>query len=194
MKKFLPLLGVLLASACGSAPKEEAPAPPEFALNDCALITAIGREQYKLAADGPLMRIRLNGEGLAWKPGCDWKAVGFNVIEDTGPESRAAMRGFGEVSFDRPRYDVEGAQIRTSITPAGGAAAKALCRLQRNENAWTVASCGPDPKETQPRAAAPSPADATPENTRTPVPINPDQITRDPTIPRPEPGLPPVNN
>jgi hypothetical protein len=194
MKNLLPLIGAVLAVACGSTPEEEAPAPPEFTLNDCALISAIGRDHYKLAAEGPLMRLRLNGEGLPWKPGCDWKALGFNVIEDTGPESRAAMRGFGEVSFDRPRYDVEGALVRTSITPPNATITKVLCRLQRNEQVWMVASCGPDPRDTQPRAAPPSPADATPESTRTPVPINPDGLPRDATIPRPEPGLPPVNN
>jgi hypothetical protein len=194
MKNYLPLLWALLAAACGSTPEREAPAPPEFMLNDCALISVIGRDHYKLSAEGPLMRLRLNGEGLAWKSGCDWRALGFNVIEDTGPESRAAMRGFGEVSFDRPRYDMDGALIRTSITPAGAGTTKALCRLNRNEQAWSVETCGPDPRETQPRAAPPSPADATPESSRAPIPINPDTLPRDPTIPRPEPGLPPIGN
>src|SRR5262245_17068315 len=116
MKRFGVLLLPLIAAGCFGGPKkEEPPTPPAFVMDDCALISAVGHDHYKLAAGMPLMRIRLHGEGLAWKPSCNWKAMGFNVVEDTGPESRDATRDLSEIAFWRPRYDVNGVLLRATM-------------------------------------------------------------------------------
>jgi len=188
------LAGMLLAlAACESAPEEVPPTPAAFVTDDCALIGAIGREQYKLSADDAQMSVTLKGEDAPWRPGCDWRQYGFNLVEVGGPEGERATAGMDRLSFTRPRYDTEGALVRTSVTQ-GGQTTSALCRLTRGEGGnWSVASCGPDPRLTQPRAAAPSPADQTPD-ARLPVPLNSDVRPRDAVIPDADPGAPPGGN
>jgi hypothetical protein len=190
MKRLFLAAGLLALAGCESAPEDVPPAEAAFVTDDCALIGAVGREQYKLSADDPKMSIRLNGEDAPWRPGCDWAQYGFNVIEVSGPEGETATTGMSRITFNRPRYDATGAQVRTSIT-SGAETTAALCRVTRGEGGnWSLASCGPDPKLTQPRPAAPSPADQTPD-ARAPVPINPDVAPRDAIIPPADPGAPP---
>jgi hypothetical protein len=188
------LAGTLLAlAACESAPEEVPPTPAAFVTDDCALIAAIGREQYKLSADDPQMSVTLKGEDAPWRPGCDWRQYGFNLVEVGGPEGERATAGMDRLSFTRPRYDAEGALVRTSVT-TGDQTTSALCRVTRGEGGnWSLSSCGPDPRLTQPRAAAPSPADQTPD-ARLPVPLNSDVRPRDAVIPDPDPGAPPGEN
>jgi hypothetical protein len=185
-----PVLLATTAAGCGST-KEPPPREAQFVTNDCDLIAVIGKEQYKFTRDDPPRRLRLNGEDAPWKPNCDWQALGFNLVEVSGPEGVAATANMAEVSFNRPRYDAEGALVRTSMAASGAAADRALCRLSRGlSGAWAISSCGVDPKDVLPRAAAPSPADATPDSARLPAP-NRDQIPRDATIPDPDPGSTP---
>ncbi len=185
-----PALCAALVAGCGST-KEIPPREALFVTDDCQLIAAIAKERYNFTRDDPPRRLRLNGEDAQWRPGCDWQAMGFNLVEVSGPEGVAATAGMAEVSFNRPRYDVEGALVRTSMAANDAAAAeRVLCRLNRGQSGWDIASCGPDPKDVLPRAAAPSPADATPDSARLPVP-NRDQIPRDATIPDPDPGSTP---
>ena len=184
-----PALCAALVAGCGST-KETPPREALFVTDDCQLIAAVGKERYKFTRDDPPRRLRLNGEDAPWKPGCDWQSLGFNLVEVSGPEGVAANPNLAEVSFNRPRYDVDGALVRTSMTPNGGVSERVLCRLNRGQSGWAVASCGPDPKDVLPRAAAPSPADQTPD-ARVPVPGNRDAIPRDATIPDPDPGSTP---
>jgi len=193
MNRLFLAAGLLVLAGCESAPEAVAPKEAAFVTDDCALISSIGREQYKLSADDPQMTITLNGEDAPWRPGCDWKAAGFNVVEIAGPEGEAATAGMNRITFHRPRYDAEGALVRTSVK-TGDATTNALCRVTLADGGnWTLASCGPDPKLTQPRAAAPSPADQTPDS-RLPIPLNPDVSPRDALIPDPDPGASPGGN
>jgi hypothetical protein len=185
-----PLLSAAVVAGCGST-KEIPPREALFVTDDCQLIAAIGKQRYNFTRDDPPRRLRLNGEDAPWKPSCDWQAMGFNLVEVSGPEGVAATAGMAEVSFNRPRYDVEGAQVRTSLAASGAAADRALCRLSRGQAGWAITSCGPDPKDVLPRAAAPSPADATPDSARAPAPNRDQQIPRDATIPDPNPGSTP---
>ncbi len=190
MKRLLLSMGVLALCACESAPEEVPGKTPLFITDDCALIAAIGREQYKLSRDDPQMSIRLVGEDAPWTPACDWSAAGFNVIEVLGPEGEAATANLSKLTFSRPRYDALGALVRTSLTQSGSTT-NALCRVALDGAAWTVESCGPDPKLTRPRPAAPSPADQTPEG-RAPVSLDaPPDALRDTVIPDADPGRPP---
>ena len=194
MKRLVLAASLLALAACESGPEEKIP-PREalFVTDDCALLNALGRDQYKLSSDDAPMTVRLNGEDGPWTPGCDWKGMGFNLTQVSGPEGEAATAGQNRLSFNRPRYDTLGAFVRTSVT-AGATSTQALCRLVREGSGWSVDSCGPDPKLTQPRAAAPSPADQTPDG-RPPVPINPDAIPRGSIIPSaPDPGQRPGDN
>ena len=190
MKRLLLSVGALALCACESAPEEVPARTPLFVTDDCALIVAIGRDQYKLSRDDDRMSIRLNGEDAPWTPACDWSAAGFNVIEVRGPEGEAATTNLAKLTFNRPRYDALGALVRTSITQ-GGLTTSALCRVGQNGSGWALESCGPDPKLTQPRPAAPSPTDQTPEG-RAPVPLDaPPDALRDGVIPDADPGRPP---
>jgi hypothetical protein len=190
MKRLVLSVGVLALCACESAPEEIPAKTPLFVTDDCALITAIGRDQYKLSRDDAQMSIRLNGEDAPWTPACDWQAAGFNVVEVRGPEGEAATANLPKLTFNRPRYDSLGALVRTSLTQ-GGETTSALCRVAEEGSTWTLESCGPDPKLTRPRPAAPSPADQTPEG-RAPVPLDaPPDALRDSVIPDADPGQPP---
>ena len=190
MKRLFLAAGLLALAGCESAPEAVPPKEAAFVTDDCALISAVGREQYKLSADDPQMTITLNGEDAPWRPGCDWKAAGFNVVEIAGPEGETATAGMNRLTFHRPRYDAEGALVRTAVK-TGDQTTNALCRVTRAEGGnWTLGSCGPDPKLTQPRAAAPSPSDQTPDS-RLPVPLNSDVTPRDAVIPDADPGATP---
>jgi len=168
MKRMFLLAGVLaMAAACESAPEEVAAKEPFFVTDDCALISAIGRERYDLSRDDPPASVRLNGEDAPWAPGCDWQASGFNLVQVSGPEGEAATPNMSRITFNRPRYDENGALVRTSITPNGGDTTAVLCRVKRGASGWSIDECGPDPKLTQPRAVAPTPADQTPDTTLT---------------------------
>lgn len=180
MKPLLPFLCVLAVAACSTGERRVPPTEALFVTDDCALISAIGRERYDLSRDDPPMRLRLNGEDSPWRPGCDWQAMGFNVVPISGPEGEAATAGMGEISFNRPRYDVEGALVRTSMASGGATAERMLCRVQRGEAGWALDSCGPDPKDVLPAPAAPSPADATPD-ARIQPPANAEPTARDAT-------------
>jgi hypothetical protein len=190
MKRLVLLVGAALAAtACFSPEKEIPPKKAAFVTDDCALIAAVARDHYKLARDAPQMRLRLHGEDLPWRPGCDWPGLGFNLVEVSGPEGLAATAGMSEVAVYRPQYDNGGAMMRTALNRTAETSVGELCRLTRTDAAWSVDSCIPDPKITMPRPPPPSPADATPD-TKTPVPQNRPLTPRDLTIPQPDPGAP----
>ena len=191
MKRAVLLSGVaVVAAGCFGGPKEIPPVEARFVTNDCDLIGAIVRDHYKLTNSDPQMRAMMVGEDLPWRPGCNFPAMGLNLIEVSGPEGVAATQGMAEVAFHRPKYDSDGATMRSAITRAPESTARVLCRLARNDATWSVESCGPDPKETQPRPPPPSPADATPDSARTPAPADRPPTARDATIPQPDPGAP----
>ena len=186
MKPLFPFLCVLAIAACSTGEKKVPPTQALFETDDCALISAIGIERYDLGRDDPPVRLRLNGEDAPWQPGCDWQAMGFNLVPVSGPEGEAATAGMGEITFNRPRYDVDGALVRTSRTASGGAE-RVVCRVSRNDAGWSLDSCGPDPKDVLPPPVAPSPADATPD-ARIQPPVNGAAPARDATLPDTGPG------
>lgn len=188
MRRLALSVCALALAGCESSSEVIPAKTPLFLTDDCALLVAIGRGEYKLARDNPPIAVRLNGEDAPWEPGCDWSSAGFNLIEVRGPEGEAATRNLDRISFNRPRYDMLGALIRTSST-RNGATSGAVCRVVRSEGVWTLDSCGPDPKLTQPRPAAPSPADQTPEGRAAPPPGPPADLLRG-RIPEPDPGQP----
>lgn len=190
MKRLLLLAGFIAMAGCESGPEEVPAKEPLFVTDDCALISAIGRDRYNLSRDDPPMSVKLNGEDAPWAPSCDWQANGFNLVQISGPEGEAATNGMNRLTFNRPRYDEDGALIRTSITSNNETTA-VLCRVVHGKSgAWSVDSCGPDPKLTQPREAAPSPADQTPD-AKIPNATGERPVTaRDLTIPQPDPGAP----
>ena len=69
MNRLFLAAGLLVLAGCESAPEAVPPKEAAFVTDDCALITAIGREQFKLSADDPQMTITLNGEDAPWRPG-----------------------------------------------------------------------------------------------------------------------------
>ncbi len=183
-------LGLVLAlGACQSDKEVVAPVEVATVRDDCALIAAVAKQHYKLNASGSALRVHLNGEDAAWAPGCDWKALGFNFVDQPGNAAPEGAANLAVVTFSRPRFDERGVDVRTSMQPVGGEPNYELCRLQGGGGAWSLDACGPDPWRTEPRAAAPSPADTTPA--KVPAPLTNDRlppvnVTNDP----PDPGRP----
>lgn len=189
MKRMFLLVGVLAAAAaCESGPEEVAAKEPLFVTDDCALISAIGRERYDLSRDDPPASVRLNGEDAPWTPGCDWQASGFNLVQVNGPEGEAATPNMNRLTFNRPRYDEKGALVRTSITTTAGETTAVLCRVVHGGSGWSVDECGADPKLTRPRAAAPTPADQTPDSAITAPSGDRPLTARDLQAPGADPG------
>jgi hypothetical protein len=154
-------VALLAATACAHK-VETAPVVAISSINDCALIAAIGHDHYKLAPTDPARRIKLNGEDLHWTPGCDWKALGFNLV-DLPAGSADAAAAMQQIEFHRPHYDSNGAEVRISMEAAPGSETKELCRVRPAGERWEVAKCEPDPKAFGPKTAAPKPSDTTPE-------------------------------
>jgi len=192
MKRLVLIVGAAFAAAsCLSEEKEIPPKKAAFVTDDCALIAAVARDHYKFTRDEPPRRLWLHGEDLPWRPGCDWQGLGLNLVEVSGPEGVAATAGMAEVSFYRPQYDNTGVMMRTSLERASEASVRELCRLARADDAWSVASCVPDPKVTMPRPPPPSPADATPDSNKIPPPADRPPTARDATTYTPDPGRSP---
>lgn len=193
MKRLVLAAGLLVLAGCESGPPAEVP-PKEalFVTNDCDILGVLGRDEYKLGASSGPTTFKLDGEDGPWQPNCDWKSYGFNVTQISGPEGEAATAGATRVAFHRPRYDTLGASVRTSVT-SGSQTTSTLCRLERGDAGWSLDACGPDPKLTQPRAAAPSPADQTPDAGKI-KPANPDVSPRDAVMPQADPGARPGGN
>lgn len=193
MKRLVLAAGLLALAGCESGPPADVPAKEAlFVTNDCDILGALGRDEYKLNSNSGPTTIRLVGEDGPWQPDCNWKGYGLNLTQVSGPEGEAATAGAKRLAVHRPRYDTGGATIRTSFTD-GADTTSALCRLERGASGWAVETCGPDPKLTQPRAAAPSPADQTPDG-KMPKTANLDVTPRDAIIPGPDPGARPGDN
>jgi hypothetical protein len=193
MKRLVLAAGLLALAGCEDTPEPVAPKQALFVTDDCALLTAVSRDQYKLTSSSPQMTVRYFGEDGPWDPGCDWKGGGFNLTQILGPEGEAATAGQTRITFTRPHYDTEGAYVRTSSTPPDAPEEKQeLCRLVRDDSTWSVKSCSADPRLTQPRAAAPNPADVTPDGQMPKLP-NPDVKPRDAILPGTDPGRTPGN-
>jgi hypothetical protein len=195
MKRAFVLAGLAaMAAGCFGGEKPIPAKTALFVTNDCGPVGAVGKDFYKLDPGGQAMRMKLNGEDAPWRPGCDWKGMGFNVVEVSGPEGMAATANMNEVTFNRPKYDDKGALVRTSLKSGSDAAVRKLCRVVRTADKWSVESCGPDPKDINPPAAGPRPEDATPESTRIAPPTEGGKVSaRDVTTYAPDPGAPPRN-
>ena len=193
MKRAIVMVGLAaMASACFGGGEKPIPAKTAlFVTNDCSPLSAVGRDFYKFTRDAPPMRLKLNGEDAPWRPRCDWQGLGFNLVEVSGPEGLAATANMNEVTFTRPKYDDKGALIRTTLKSGPDAPVRKLCRVVREGEKWAVESCGPDPKDVNPRAVGPRPEDATPENTRIAPPVDgAAPSARDVTTLTPDPGAP----
>jgi hypothetical protein len=178
-----------MATACFGGEKAIPPKTALFVTNDCGPVSAVGRDFYKFTATDAAKRLKLKGEDAPWRPTCDWKGLGFNVVEVSGPEGVAATPGMTEVTFTRPKYDKDGALVRTSLKTGADPEVRKLCRVVRTGEAWSVESCGPDPKDVNPRQVGPRPEDATPENSRIAPPVDGAAPTaRDVGTFQPDPG------
>jgi hypothetical protein len=194
MKRLVLAAGFLALMGCESDPSAVVPPKePLFVTNDCDVLSVLARDQYKLSASTAPTTVRLMGDDGPWTPNCNWKASGFNFTEVSGPEGEAATAGANRLAFHRPRYDALGVSVRTSLT-VGAETTSALCRVGREASGWMLETCGPDPKLTKPRAAAPSPSDQTPDSRLPIAPANPDLKPRDVVIPQTDPGSRPGDN
>ncbi|HEV7692392.1 MAG TPA: hypothetical protein VGO52_16260 [Hyphomonadaceae bacterium] len=190
MKRALVIAGLAaMAAGCFGGEKAVPAKTALFVTNDCGPVSAVGHDFYKFDPGAQALRLRLNGEDAPWRPGCDWKGLGFNVVEVSGPEGVAATANLNEVTFSRPKYDDKGALVRTSMKAGADPAVRKLCRVTRTGEKWAVDSCGPDPKDINPPSVGPRPEDATPENSRIAPPIDGAKVTaRDVTTYAPDPG------
>jgi len=188
MRSLVLCVFALAIVGCESASEDIPAKTPMFVTDDCALLFVIGREQYALERKDAPVAVRMNGEDAPWDPVCDWSSAGLNAIVIRGPEGEAATRNLDRISFNRPRYDTLGALVRSTST-SNAVTTGVLCRVVRKEGGWTLDACGQDPKLTEPRPAAPSPSDQTPEGRGSAPPaLQPDLLRG--RIPEPDPGRP----
>jgi len=187
MRSLVLCVFALAMVGCESASEDIPAKTPLFVTDDCALLFVIGREHCTLGRNDAAVAVRLNGEDAPWDPGCNWSLAGFNAVQVRGPEGDAATRSLDKITFNRPRYDTLGALVRTGATRSG-VVSGALCRIVRSGSVWMLEACGPDPKLTDPRPAAPSPSDQTPEVRPGFPPAIPGDGARAGGIPERDPG------
>ncbi|MEP7210592.1 MAG: hypothetical protein ABI740_07120 [Alphaproteobacteria bacterium] len=151
---LLAASALMLVCACAtSKPVAGAPPAPSVSMaangNDCAVLGAVARGHYGATRDDPPVRVTLDGEsaGERWMADCDWNALGVNYVLDEGPTTPPEMMSMAHVSLHKPKYDKEGALVRTSISPPGQAPSPAdphnVCRVRSGFAGWTAADCKP---------------------------------------------------
>jgi hypothetical protein len=151
---ILATSALMLACACMASKPETGAAPSQAVSlaangNDCAVMGAIARAHYGATRDDPPVRVTLDGEsaGERWMAHCDWHALGVNYVLDEGPTTPPEMMRMAHVSFHKPKYDKEGALVRTSISPPGQPPSPAdphmICRARSGFAGWTGADCKP---------------------------------------------------
>lgn len=104
--------------------------------NDCAVIVAVAKEHFRLGPDSPPMLVTFE---QGFNPGCDWARHGLNFTPrrpDPTADQREDMRF---VSFNRPRYDGQGALIAVGIAYGPLAGQGSECRVRSGFAGWTVA-------------------------------------------------------
>ena len=104
--------------------------------NDCAVIVAVAKEHFRLGPDSEPMQVTFE---QGFNPGCDWARYGLNLTPrraDASANPRETMRF---VSFNRPRYDGQGALIAVGVTYGPLAGQGSECRVRSGFAGWTVA-------------------------------------------------------
>jgi hypothetical protein len=138
MRPVPALTAAALLTAC-AAPMEPLPSPPgpiADSGNDCAVIAAVAKEHFRFGPDNPPPPIRFEA---GYAPRCDWSRHGLAFTPwDDGAIGAAATRW---VSFDRPRYDGQGALIEVGIMHGPMAGQGSECRVRSGFAGWTATEC-----------------------------------------------------
>lgn len=142
-------VAALMLSGCAVSQKPgQPPFPPPtrvepgFSSNDCAVLSAVIRQHYTFKPDGKPIWLTLDGaeSGSRWQTECDWKRLG-NIVYDAGPTPPPELMKLPHLSFQPPRYDAEGALVRTSFTVEPLAGAGYECRVRSGVAGWSVSAC-----------------------------------------------------
>lgn len=151
---LLAASAVMLVCACGTS-KPAASDPPSPGVsraangNDCAVMAAVARQHYGATRDDPPVRVTLDGDsaGERWLAACDWTALGVNYVLDEGPTTPPELLRMAHVSFHKPKYDGQGALVRTQISPPERTPSPAdprfTCRVRSGVAGWTASDCKP---------------------------------------------------
>lgn len=138
MRPVPALIASVLLTGCAT-PVEPAPDGPPAAQdgNDCAVIAAVAREHFRFGPDNPPPPVRFMG---GYAPRCDWSRYGlvFTPYDRDAPESNGGRRW---VSFERPRYDGQGALIKVGVMHGPLAGQGSECRVRSGFAGWTVSEC-----------------------------------------------------
>lgn len=139
MRPLLAVAATAVLSACAAAPVAGTPTGGGVSTagsNDCAVIAAVAKDHFRFGPDNPPLPIRF-GEGF--DPQCDWSRYGIAFqpyVERTDLPPRERIRW---VSFDKPRYDGQGALIAVGIMHGPLAGMGYECRVRSGIAGWTVA-------------------------------------------------------
>lgn len=135
--KMLGLLALGLVGACSSVPEvgPNAGVPDPVPGSDCAVIAAIALQHYRFGPDNPTLPLKLERD---FSPRCDWSRYGlaFTAYDPDAPgDTRTRLRW---VSFSRPVYDGQGAEVETAIMHGPLAGTGYRCRVISGFAGWTV--------------------------------------------------------
>ncbi|HVL43021.1 MAG TPA: hypothetical protein VM348_12775 [Brevundimonas sp.] len=134
MRAALALIAsTALLTGCATL-TEPAPDGPPMAQdgNDCAVIAAVAKEHFRFGSDNPPPPIRFAG---GYAPQCDWGRYGLDFTPYVDDRSDGPVMPW--VSFERPRYDGEGALIEVGAMDGQGSE----CRVRSGFAGWTVTEC-----------------------------------------------------
>ncbi|RZJ02758.1 MAG: hypothetical protein EON89_14160 [Brevundimonas sp.] len=104
--------------------------------NDCAVIVAVAKEHFRLGPESAPMQVSFED---GFDPGCDWARYGLNLTPRRAETSTNPREIKPFVSFDRPRYDGQGAVIAVGIIHGPLAGQGSECRVRSGFAGWTVA-------------------------------------------------------
>lgn len=138
MKAVLALCTALALSGCATASVDPTPALGSSA-DDCAVIAAVATEHYGFNSTDRLPPPVKFDPGF--DPQCDWSDIGLVFVpydEQASGDPRERQKW---VSFGRPRYDENGASIRSGIMHGPLAGMGVRCRMILGFAGWTVGEC-----------------------------------------------------
>ncbi len=125
----------------GATKTTSQPASVEVGGSDCAVMAAVAKEHYKFGPDNPPSPLKGLGEA-GWRPQCDWSKYGLTFADyNDAPQTAEPRERLKWVAFQQPRYDGNGATIRTEIMHGPLAGIGYECRLHSGIAGWTVGEC-----------------------------------------------------
>lgn len=136
--RALIVIGALTLAMPGCM--SQTPASRETSGNDCAVIAAVAKEQYKFGPDNPALPLKASSAD-GWTPRCDWAKYGLSFSDYKPDPSADPRERLKYVEFQKPSYDGKGATLNTAIMHGPLAGMGYSCHVVSGFAGWTVEQC-----------------------------------------------------